>query len=100
MRALDFDDPVYSQADMAKQRGGPMPPTVQEAADLEAILRKKNDYQKVDLYGEPAYGRSLEVELYIVRDWRRRAIKGVGLAIVIGFNVAILMFVATHNVPM
>jgi len=47
------------------------PPTDQEVDALLSVLRKQDAYQKVDLYGEPVYARSIEVELFIVEDWKR-----------------------------
>ena len=47
------------------------PPTDHEIAALLSVLRKQNDYQKVDLYGEPVYARTIEVELFIIEDWMR-----------------------------
>jgi hypothetical protein len=69
MRAIDHDDPVYSKQQMEEPRGPD--PTDQGVDALLEVLRKKHAYQNVDLYGEPAYGRSIEVELFIVEDWRR-----------------------------
>jgi hypothetical protein len=68
MRAIDYDDPVYGREKMEAPRGPR--PTEQEVDALLEVLRKKHAYQKVDLYGEPEYGRSIEVELFIVEDWR------------------------------
>lgn len=65
MRAIDFDDPVYSRQEMT----GIAPPTEQEVASLVDVLRKKLAYQKVDLYADPVYRRSIEVEFFIVTDW-------------------------------
>lgn len=70
VRAIDFDDPTYT-----KEQMNPPPkaraPTEEEITSLLNILRKQVAYQRVDLYAEPVYGRSLEVELWIVEDWQR-----------------------------
>jgi hypothetical protein len=70
MRAIDFDDPVYSKEEMTRPSVPIIaPPTEQEVADLLSVLEKKFAYKKVDLYAEPIYGRSIEIELFIVREW-------------------------------
>ncbi len=99
MRALEFDDPVYCKEEMAKPRGGPVPPSPSEVDDLVSILRKKNHYQKVDLYGEPAYGRSLEVELFIVEDWRRwsRFAKGAAIGGSYALALALIWFGISYS---
>ena len=74
MRAIDFDDPNYSKAQMQVRRDI-APPTDQEGDALLAVLRKKHAYQGVDLYAEPVYARSIAVELFIVEDWRNRFIR-------------------------
>ena len=68
MRAIDFDDPTYTK----EQMNPPVRvPSEQEITALVDILRKKLSYQKVDLYADPVYARSTEVELFIVEDWQR-----------------------------
>ena len=76
MRAIDHDNPVYSRERIEKPRGAR--PTDQEVDALLDVLRKKHAYQKIDLYGEPAYGRSIEVEIFIVEVGAASAPTGVG----------------------
>jgi hypothetical protein len=73
VRAIDFDDPVpRSNRKVTPPSEPPIaPPTDQDVASLLEILRKKLSYQKVDLYADPVYARSTEVELFIVEDWQR-----------------------------